>query len=85
MTEKSLDESIGIAIMNAMRRSTQGRRLKAWREKAGLTQKQVAERLGVQQGTYAAYELDMRSPRVDIAARIDRMTDGTVSVFGWAA
>lgn len=48
-------------------RSEFGARLKALRESAGLSQKQVAEQLGILQGTYALWE------RRDVALRADQM------------
>ena len=47
-------------------RSDFGARLKALRESAGLSQTQVAEQLGILQGTYALWE------RRDVALRADQ-------------
>lgn len=68
-----------------MRKTSQGARLRAWRKAKGWTQKQLAERLEIQQGSLAAYETDARMPRLDVAARIERETDGAVAMRGWAA
>lgn len=68
-----------------MRKTSQGKRLRAWREERKLTQKALAEKLGIQQGSLAAYETAARIPRLDVAARIERVTGGEVAMQGWAA
>lgn len=40
------------------------------RNKAGLTQVEVAKKAGIQERAYQNYELGMRTPKVDIAIRI---------------
>lgn len=40
------------------------------RKKAGLTQRDLADRLGLTQGAIAHYEADRRVPRLDICRRI---------------
>jgi transcriptional regulator with XRE-family HTH domain len=40
------------------------------RAKAGLTQVQVAEKMGVTQGTYSAFESGKGSPTLDLVERI---------------
>lgn len=68
-----------------MRKTSQGARLRQWRKERELTQKELAEKLGIQQGSLAAYETDARKPRIDVAARIERETKGEVTMQGWAA
>lgn len=67
------------------RTTTQGARLRAWRRERKYSQKDLAERLGIRQGSLAAYETDARVPRLDIAARIERETKGEIRMQGWAA
>lgn len=40
------------------------------RKKAGLTQQELADRLGLTQGAIAHYEADRRVPRLDVCRRI---------------
>lgn len=68
-----------------MARTTQGARLRSWREQRKLSQKKLAAELSIQQGSLAAYETNKRIPRLDIAARIEKVTGGQVSMQGWAA
>lgn len=49
---------------------TLGENLKAYRSMRGLSQQQLADAAKVSQATIAAYELDKKSPSIDIAARI---------------
>lgn len=62
--------------------ASNGDRLFQWREEAGLTQEKAAERLGVKQGTYAAWELD-RAPDLHNALQIEKLTDGAVPAENW--
>lgn len=68
-----------------MGKLTQGERLREWRKQRKLTQKELARRLAIQQGSLAAYENNGRKPRIEIAALIERITEGEVSMRGWAA
>lgn len=52
-----------------------GKRLRALRRSKGLTQAQVAERLGATKMTISAYELGTRYPSLD-------MLTGLASLFG---
>ena len=47
-----------------------GDNIKKYRKQAGLTQKQLAERLGVATGTIQQYELGKREPRFEQLYRI---------------
>lgn len=49
---------------------TPGQLVRAVRERAGLTQAQLADRLGVRQGTVAEVETDRRGVTVERLARI---------------
>ena len=44
---------------------TNGERIKYLREKSGLTQKDVATRLGLEPAAISKYELDMREPNIE--------------------
>ncbi|MCM3594178.1 helix-turn-helix domain-containing protein [Metabacillus idriensis] len=45
---------------------TLGKKLKNLRTKTGLTQNQVAERLGIQRGRYNSWENDIAKPRFEM-------------------
>lgn len=47
-----------------------GERVRKAREKAGHTQKQLAEFLGVTQPTYSQYEASLRLPSLEVFARM---------------
>lgn len=68
-----------------MEKVTQGERLRDWRKSKKLTQEKLAKRLAIQQGSLAAYETGKRVPRLNIAARIERATNGAIAMQGWAA
>jgi len=58
-------------------------RLVAWRERRGLSQFAVASQLGVDTSHYAKFEKGKRKPGRSLAARIEKITDGTVRVGDW--
>jgi transcriptional regulator with XRE-family HTH domain len=60
-----------------------GKRLRAWRLKAGLTQDGCAKRVGVKQSAWAEWESGARTPREESLVEIERLTEGEVpaSVF----
>lgn len=49
-----------------------GQRLKELREEKGLTQKQLAEKLGINSVTYLHYEKEQREPPLAMLADISR-------------
>lgn len=49
---------------------TTGQRIKEARKKAGLTQKQLAEKLGIAYQTLAQWENDLRNPKYETIERI---------------
>ena len=49
---------------------TNGERLKYLREKKGLTQKDVASRLGLEPAAISKYELDMREPNIEALKKL---------------
>ena len=49
---------------------TTGERIKAARKKAGMTQKEIAEKAGTATGTIQQYELGKRQPRLAQLQRI---------------
>ena len=55
--------------------------LKAIREKAGLTQKDISERIGVSQPSYCNIENGERRPSVDTAKKIARVLRFDWTVF----
>lgn len=52
---------------------TNGERLKYLREKNGLTQKEVATKLGVESAAISKYELDMREPNIEALKKLATM------------
>ncbi len=68
-----------------MGRTHQGAALRSWRKEREWSQKKLAKMLGIQQGSLAAYETNARKPRIDIAARIEKVTEGAIVMQGWAA
>lgn len=71
------------AIALDMADKSNGERLREWREAAGLTQADAAEKIGAEQGTWGPWEKDKKRPSVDYACAIDRLTVGAVPVSGW--
>lgn len=61
-----------------------GGKLRAWRERSGLSQDQCAKRIGTGQRTWGQWELEESTPEVDYAAELEKMTDGAVTVLDWA-
>lgn len=49
---------------------TNGKRIKYLREKNGLTQKDIATRLGVESAAISKYELDMREPNIEALKKL---------------
>ena len=61
-------------------RIRRGERIKTARKYANLTQKQLAEKLGLATGTIQQYELGKRQPRLEV---YDRMSDVLNVDFNW--
>jgi transcriptional regulator with XRE-family HTH domain len=59
--------------------------LKAWRERAGLTQQAFADKLGYSAALVAAVEQCKRSPTGDFAARCDDVTGAPGTFARWQA
>ena len=59
---------------------TNGERLKFLREKKGLTQKEVATRLGLEPAAVSKYELDMREPNIEAIKKLanDHLSGWTI-------
>lgn len=55
-----------------------GQRLKELREEKGLTQRQLAEKLGINSVTYLHYEKEQREPPLPLLADIARFYGVTV-------
>lgn len=51
-------------------KSVMSERLKEKREKAGLTQQEVADKLKITQPTYAGYETGRRQPDIETLSKI---------------
>ena len=52
---------------------TNGERIKYLREKSGLTQKDVATKLGLEPAAISKYELDMREPNIEAIKKLANM------------
>lgn len=59
-------------------RTNLGQRLKELREEKGYTQKQLAEKLGINSVTYLHYEKEQREPPLTLLADISRFYGVTV-------
>lgn len=59
--------------------------LRAWREKAQLTQQDVADRIGCGVTQYSAFETGRARPGLDYAVAIERVSDGAVAPHHWTA
>lgn len=62
---------------------TNGEKLRAWRERVGLSQDQAAKRVGTVQRTWAGWEKST-TPEVDYCEQIQELTGGEVSTKDWA-
>lgn len=56
-------------------------KLKARREELNLTQKQVAERIGIAESAYQRYENTSRLPNVKVGIKISKALETTVEVL----
>lgn len=56
-------------------------KLQAARENAGLTQKQVAEKLNLSEQAYQRYEYGTHEPRARMAVRVARAVNSTVETI----
>lgn len=65
---------------------TVGGRLRAWRErqKPALSQERAAELVGAPQRTWADWELGGKTPEIDYAEAIERLTGGKIRMRDWA-
>jgi transcriptional regulator with XRE-family HTH domain len=63
-------------------RMNAGEKLLKWRHEQGLSQKQAAEKAGLSQPAWQAYESG-GLPRTPAASTIERITDGAVKVSDW--
>lgn len=59
--------------------------LRDWRKQRGLTQSDLATRLGVSGATLSDWEAGKKTPRIESAVRIERVTEGAVPVGAWLA
>lgn len=52
-------------------------RLKAWRESKNLTQTDAAARIGITQGSWAAWESGLKRPSIEMLVQIEELTKGS--------
>lgn len=50
-----------------------GQYLKKWRLEAGMSQAEVAEKLGISQESYGKYELGQRKASIDLLFKIEKL------------
>ncbi len=62
---------------------TNGEKLRAWRERAGLSQDKAARRVGTSQRTWGAWEANGTTPEIDYADAIEKLTGGAVQMRDW--
>lgn len=60
------------------------KRLQRWRAAAKLTQQEASSRVGIDLAKYNALERARQRPSIDIAAAIERATNGFVLATQWA-
>lgn len=60
-----------------------GWRLKALRKKRGLSQKAVADRLGVDRAAISAYERNIATPRIDVLENLALLYRTSVETISW--
>lgn len=61
-----------------------GEKLKAWRtETAKITQEEAAGRINASAATWCDLEAGKKLPGLDIAADLERLTEGAVTVLDW--
>jgi transcriptional regulator with XRE-family HTH domain len=58
-------------------------KLKAWRDRKGLTQAEAAEQLGTHQGTWGAWEMDRKRPDLRFILALETLTEGAVVTRDW--
>ncbi len=52
-------------------------RLKELRKKKGLTQKELAEKIGIQQGGYTNWETGKREPKLETVVQLAKILEAT--------
>jgi DNA-binding XRE family transcriptional regulator len=62
---------------------TNGMKLRAWRERSGLSQARAAAKVGAKQKTWCQWEADATTPEIDFAEAIERLTSGSVAMRDW--
>lgn len=62
---------------------TGAEKFRAWRERKKLTQKAVADKLGVAQSAVCDWEHGRKLPRLDNLYAIERLTANAVRVSAW--
>lgn len=65
------------------KRLTGGVLLANWRRKKKMSQRDLADELGIRQGTLCDWEVTKHLPRIDAALRIEKLTGGRVPVRSW--
>lgn len=61
------------------------RRLSEWRRRKGLSQWDLADLIGVGQGTVSRWEADEAAPLLKFAIKLAKVTKGAVPVECWDA
>lgn len=75
-----MSASANISVVSAAGSSTTGRQLRRLRERAGLTQRELARRAGLPASVLCAYETGAREPSARVFGQIVRAAGGSVRV-----
>lgn len=78
-----LTQQFSIAMVIGM---TAAEKLRAWRERAELSQAAAAARVGLSQAAWSDYEAGLKRPQVEQAIRLSELTEGSahhVTVRDW--
>lgn len=62
---------------------TNGEKLRAWRDRSGISQADAAEKIGTKQRTWASWETDGTTPEIDFAEALEKLTTGAVTMRDW--
>lgn len=63
--------------------SLAAQKLKRWRRKTGLTQRECAESLGIATQQFTAYECGKQTPGLERAVAFESLTNGAVAPRDW--
>lgn len=59
------------------------KKLKAWRDRKGLSQTEAAEMFGTKQGVWGAWERDEKRPDLAAIFALEALTEGEIAPRDW--